>query len=164
MTSNAFEKIYRAHFDSVYRYLLRLCRNRQVAEEITSETFFKAMSAVDKFDGKCSLETWLCQIAKNTYYTYLDKNRRQVGLGSVAEPEDPGAGLEERLCDADISERIFKALHRLEEPYKEVFCLRALGELSFRQIAGLYNRTENWACVIYHRARKKIQAILEEEK
>ena len=52
---------------------------------------------------------------------------------------------------------LYARLHRLTEPYKEVFLLRVLGQLSFRQIGQLFGKTENWACVTYHRARKKLQ-------
>ena len=52
---------------------------------------------------------------------------------------------------------LYSRLHRLSEPYKEVFLLRTLGQLSFKQIGALFGKTENWACVTYHRARTKLQ-------
>ena len=164
MTEPEFEKIYELYFSSVYRYMLKLSRNKHIAEEITSETFFKAIKAIDKFEGKCNINSWLCQIAKNAYFTYLKKNKRFVEYNTLTEVEDTSTDIEEQLATSEISMEIFKALHKIEEPYKEVFTLRVLGELSFKQIAEIYFKTENWACVTYHRAKNKIQAIMEEMK
>lgn len=164
MTESEFEKIYLEHFDAVYKYLLKLCRNTQTADEITSDTFFKAIRAIDKFDGKCDIRSWLCQIAKNSYFSYLKNAKRTIPLDSVSYEDDTDAGFEERIADAESSIRIIKALHSIQEPYKEVFNLRVFAELSFKQIAEIFGKTENWACVTYHRAKSKIQTILEETK
>lgn len=164
MTEAAFEKIYLEHFNAVHKYLLKLCRNAQTADEITSDTFFKAMRAIDSFDGKCDVRSWLCQIAKNSYFSYLKEEKRIVPLSGVPEKEDGELGMEERLADAEASIQILKALHSLQEPYKEVFQLRVFGELPFKQIAEVFGKTESWACVTYHRAKSKIQTILEETK
>lgn len=71
-----FEEIYRAYFDDVYRYLLRLSRDEHIAEDVTSETFFRAMRSIDGFRGECELRVWLCQIAKNCYYEHLKRTAR----------------------------------------------------------------------------------------
>ena len=60
-----FEEVYAVYFDDVYRYLLSLSGSESTAEELTSETFFRAMDALDRFRGECSVRVWLCQIAKN---------------------------------------------------------------------------------------------------
>ena len=57
----------------------------------------------------------------------------------------------------DQSMHVHRLLHRLEEPYREVFTLRTLGQLSFRDIGELFGKTDNWACVVYHRARAMIR-------
>lgn len=164
MTETEFEKIYLEQFDAVHRYLMALCRDAQTADEITSDTFFKAMSAIDKFEGKCGILTWLCQIAKNTYISYLKDAKRTVPLDSVSEQSDAESDVEERAADAETSMRILKALHSMPEPYKEVFTLRVFGELSFKQIAEVFGKSDNWACVTYHRAKSKIESFLEDTK
>ena len=153
-----FEEVYRRYFRDVYRYCLALCRDEQTAEEVTQETFFKALSAIEKFDGRCKLYVWLCQIAKNTYLTMLSKTRDGSAL-----PEDipSGESLEERLLTKESAFEIHRILHRLEEPYKEVFSLRTFGELPFKQIGELFGKTESWARVTYHRARLKIKEELQ---
>ena len=69
--------------------------------------------------------------------------------------------LEERLLDRESAMELHRRLHALPEPYREVFALRVLGELSFRDIGSLFEKGENWACVTYHRARKKIMEQME---
>ena len=153
-----FEEVYRLYFRDVYRYCLALTRDEQIAEEVTQETFFKALRAIDKFDGKCRLYVWLCQIAKNTYLSMLQKRR----TGEELPGELPsGESLEEKLLTKESAFEIHRILHALEEPYKEVFSLRTFGELPFRQIGALFGKTESWARVTYHRARLKIKEELQ---
>ncbi len=160
------EQIYRACFKSVYLYVMRLCRDKHIAEEITSETFFKAINSIDDFRGDCDMRVWLCRIAQNTYYSYLKKNRRVSGidetdLQNIAAAEDP---VDARLGEQEDARQIRKILHDLAEPYKEVFMWRVFGELSFKEIGALYGKSENWACVTCHRARKMIKRRLEEDE
>ena len=82
-----FEKIYSEYFDMVYGYCLRLSHDPSLAEEVTQESFFKALKAIDSFHGECRLSVWLCQIAKNTYFTLLKAPGRS-GRGP-ADPPDP---------------------------------------------------------------------------
>ena len=151
-----FEEVYRLYFRDVYRYCLALTRDEQIAEEVTQETFFKALKAIDKFDGKCRLYVWLCQIAKNTYLSMLQKGR----AGEELLPPS-GESLEEKLLRKESAFEIHQILHALEEPYKEVFSLRTFGELPFRPIGALFGKTESWARVTYHRARLKIKEELQ---
>ncbi|UKS66094.1 RNA polymerase sigma factor [Rossellomorea marisflavi] len=156
-----FEKIYDQHFREVYAFILSMSRNEKLAEEITQETFFKALKAIDGFKGQCKMNVWLCQIAKNTYFTHLSKQKRLVPEEVV---ESSGDAVMERLMEnREEAMRVHQVLHSLQDPYKEVFTLRIFGELSFRDISGLFGKTESWARVTYHRARQKIQDRLEEE-
>ncbi|MBQ7323099.1 MAG: sigma-70 family RNA polymerase sigma factor [Clostridia bacterium] len=157
-----FEIIYKTYFNDVFRYIRRLSGDEKIAEEVTGETFFKAIQAIDKFKGECDLRIWLCQIAKNTYYTYLKKSKR---LKSIDEMDvSDGESLEERLIWSEEAKKIKQALHTLPDPYKEVFTWRVYAELSFKEIGQIFHKTENWACVTYHRARKKIIEQLEGNK
>ena len=151
-----FQEIYETYFKDVYKYALALCRNEQMAEEITQETFFKALKNIDSFRGQCKLYVWLCQIAKNTYFSMTAKEKKQKQEEPIAENT-----LEESLLQAESAFEIHKVLHDLEEPYKEVFSLRVFGQLSFRQIGILFGKTESWARVTYHRARLKIKEELQ---
>lgn len=151
-----FQEAYDLYFRDVYRYILALCRSESLAEEITQETFYKALTKLDSFDGKGKITVWLCQIAKNTYLSVCRKNKHLAPDTDTALLTADGS-MEESICDQDAAFAIHKILHTLPEPYKEVFSLRTFGELSFRQIAELFGKTEAWARVTYHRARLKIK-------
>lgn len=157
VTKHDFETMYQRHFTGVYRYLVSLCKNPDLAEELTSETFFKAIKGLDKFDEKCSINSWLCQIAKYSYYDYLRKNQRLIELDSLLEQEDDKVNIEKQIVDLITSKEVYRKLGELEEPYKKVFVLRIFYELGFKQIAGIFGKTENWACVTFYRARKKLK-------
>lgn len=154
-----FNDLYNEYFKDVYRYAISLSKNELIAEEITQETFFKALNSIDTFNGKCKIYVWLCQIAKNTYFSYLKKEKRYDYHANIVDILYDGS-LEESLSHKETSFEIHKCLHALEEPYKEVFSLRLFGELSFAQIATLFGKTESWARVTYHRAKLKIKEDL----
>lgn len=148
-----FQEVYDLYFKDVYKYALSLCRDEQTAEEVTQETFFKALKHIDSFKGQCRLYVWLCQIAKNTYFTYARKTARHTPEHEAPSGESP----EDKLLEKESAFEIHRILHGLSEPYKEVFSLRVFGELSFAQIGILFGKTESWARVAYHRARLKIK-------
>lgn len=159
-----FEQIYNTYFKSVYLYVMQLSGNEHIAEEITSDTFFKAINSIDKFRGECDMRVWLCQIAKNTYFSYLKKNRKELSIdeSDLRNVADPNAHVDAKISEQEEARLIQKILHDMSDPYKEVFMWRVFGELSFKEIGELYEKTDNWACVTYHRARKMIQSRLEE--
>lgn len=118
------------------------------------------MDALDRFRGECSVRVWLCQIAKNLYYSQLQREKRLAPLEGCQIAEESH---EEELEDHSAAARIQELLHALREPYKEVFMWRVYGEKSFRDIGALFGKTENWACVTYHRAKRMIREGLEDD-
>lgn len=150
------EEIYNNYFKDVYFFIYSLAKDQHVAEDLTSETFLKAIKSIDSFKGNCDIKVWLFQIAKNSYYTYVRKHKNLVDLDSVPEKEDD-FDMEKSVFSSEESMKIHKILHNLPEPYKKVFTLRVFGELSFKQIGSLFCKTENWACVTFHRAKNKIR-------
>ena len=153
-----FQKVYDLYFRQVYRYALSLCRDEAMAEEVTQETFFKALEHMDQFDGKSRISVWLCSIARNTYFSLL---RKEKHLQQELQTDASGAASPEQLLlNREEAFAVHRILHGMAEPYKEVFSLRTFGELSFKQIAQLFGKTESWARVTYHRARLKIKEEL----
>ena len=155
-----FEQIYTTYFRDVYLSICKLSNNEHIAEEITSETFFKAMKSIDNFRGDCDIRVWLCQIAKNCYYSYIKKANRTECIDNV-EIAEQGVSFEEQLFRHDTAIQIQKILHDVPEPYKEVFMWRVYAELSFKQIGQIFGKSENWACVTYHRTRNMLKEKLE---
>jgi RNA polymerase sigma-70 factor (ECF subfamily) len=150
-----FNELYERFFKDVYLFVLAMSKDPHIAEEITQETFFKALKEAKNFRGSCSVKTWLCQIAKNLY---ISNTRRKKPVHSEALEDMPDdSDIENIYIQKDQALSIYKVLHCLSEPYKEVFTLRVLGDLSFKEIAEIFEKQENWARVTYHRARLKIR-------
>ncbi|MBR1798005.1 MAG: RNA polymerase sigma factor [Clostridiales bacterium] len=147
----------------VFSYVMTLAKDRSNAEEITQETFYRAISTDKAFRGKSDGYTWLCAIAKNIFVDEIRRHSREDGA-PVEELPDTGKSIEEKLTDKDTSLRIHAILHQLEEPYKEVFQLRVFGELSYAEIGSIFGKTETWARVTYHRAKVKIKERMNENE
>ena len=162
MDNQTFEEIYLRYYTPVHAYLMTLCKNEELAAELTQETFFKALDAIDGFHGNCALNVWLCQIAKNTLTDHYRRNQREApplsgDLPDIRDPApQPGVELEQREQELGLYSR----LHSLPEPYREVFWLRVFGELSFAEIGTLHHKTESWARVTFYRARMKLKEAL----
>ena len=150
-----FEKIYSEYFDTVFQYVLSLCKDEAWAEELTQEVFFKALKSIGTFRGECKLSVWLCLIAKNIFYTEAKRQQRQVDypLDTIPVTES----IEQKLLNKETAFELHKLLHQLDDPYKEVFWMRTFGELSFAESGSLWGKSESWARVTYHRAKLKIK-------
>lgn len=147
--------IYRQHAQTVYRFLLAKTGVPDLAEELTQETFFQAVSSIQRYDGSCKISTWLCGIVKNVLYThYKSRNHEPIGLDDAAEVTVGSA--EESVLSTMDQERLLTAIHRLPEPGREILHLRLLGGLSFRQIGAILGQSENWARVNYYRAKQML--------
>ena len=156
MDREMIQKLYETEYMRVYSYTMTLARNQDLAEEITQETFFRAMSTERSFRGESDVGTWLLSIAKNLFYDEMRKKNRE-GAEIPEDLPDQESDHEEKISDADLSFRIHLAMHELQEPYREVFELRVFGELSFAKIGTIFQKTETWARVTYHRAKMKLQ-------
>lgn len=155
-----FEQLYATYYMQVYSFVLTQAKSRDLAEEITQKTFFKAMTSAAAYRGDATEPTWLCAIANNLL---MDEFRAQRKTGEQPGEEASSFCVEDALADADAAFRIHRVLHGLDEPYKEVFQLRVFGELPFQKIGRLFGKTENWARVTYHRARLKIKERMDGE-
>ena len=153
-----FDEIYAEYYARVFKYVMSLCREPVLAEEITQETFFKVLKKIDTYRGECKLSVWMCQIAKNTYYNHLKKQNRHAdaSLETIPTEED----VEQKLVDKETTLKIHEILHTLKDPYREMFWMRTFGELSFQEIGKLHGKTESWARVTYHRAKMMIREEL----
>ncbi|MBQ8902647.1 MAG: RNA polymerase sigma factor [Bacilli bacterium] len=157
-----FEEIYSKYYQSIYRYLLTITKNSYISEEIAQETFYKALKNIKKYNPKYNILTWLCSIAKNTYYTMYKKEKVIEDIDD--DIKDTEKDIISKIIDSETNEELLKIVHSLEEPYKEVLTLRVYGELSFKQIANIFNKTESWARVTFYRSKGKIKEILNEKE
>lgn len=153
----SFQNIYEEYAQPVYRFLLSLTGNDDLAEELLSETFYQAFRHIDKFEGRCNLYTWLCQIGKNAWIKECRRNKRysEICLDDLVIPDDQ-PGLEEAVINREMYRKVLKALQNLKDPYRDVFILHAIGEVKLKEIAFIYEKTESWARVTYFRAKQLI--------
>ncbi len=157
MNTADMNELYQEHAKQVYGFLFHLCQDKYLAEDLMQDTFLKAMEHIDTFDGKCKLTTWLCQIAKNTYYDYLRKTKKyadtEIVLDGISGDE---LTPEMQVLSRETAKEIRMYIHRLPDPYKEVFLLRFYAELSFREIGHMFGKSEVWGRVTYLRAKDMI--------
>lgn len=152
------EDIYRENYPIVYGYLLSLCGDIPLAEDLAAETFMKAFLHPRRYDGKCKLSTWLCTIGRNLYLNELKRQHRSHRLSPhPATAVNP----EELLLEKEQIAQLYRVAQQLEPPYGQVFFMRMEG-LTYRQIGEAMDKTENWVRVTFYRAKVKIQERMED--
>lgn len=147
---------YREYAVMVYKFLLSLCYEEELAEELTQETFYQAVRSVDRYDGSCKVSTWLCQIAKHLWYREMERRKRKGTSELTADMESLEKPVEEQLLVKEEKMELFRKVHALDEISKEIVLLRVTGAFSFKEIAELFGKNENWARVTYYRAKQKL--------
>ena len=157
------DEIYEECFETVYKYLFCLTHNSDISEELTQETFYRAVKKIDTYNGKCKISVWLCQIAKHLWYNQCRKNKRIVDTDETFDIEDP-QNLEEQFIAGEEKVLLYKKMQNLDEKTREVMYLRITGELSFKEIGEILGKTENWARVTFYRGKSKLKVVDENEK
>ena len=155
------EEIYKEHAKSVFRYLFSLSHDEDLTEELTQETFYRAVYSVDKYDGTCKMSVWLCQIAKHIWYQELEKRKKNKTEELTEYIESSGLSPEDSIVNNNDKLSLYRAINRLDGPMKEVVYLRLTGEFSFAEIGEILGKSENWARTVFYRAKQK---IIEENK
>lgn len=152
------EQFYQENYRIVYGYLFSLCLDVQTAEDLTSETFLRAIQKIDSFDGRVKASTWLCTIARNLFLNEKRRHSRSAGLEEyiLVDPEDP----ETRFIQKEQLKILCDLINALEEPKRQVFLMRQQG-IRFREIGSALGKSENWARVTYFRAKEQLMKEME---
>ncbi len=152
------DEIYRQYARTVYKYLLSLTQDADLAEELTQETFYQAIRSSTRYDGSAKITTWLCGIAKNVLFTWRRKHKETAPLTDAEQNTNLiTESSEETALQSMEKIGLIRRLHGLPEPYREVMYLRAFGGLSFKEIAEVSGKTENWARVTFYRGKEKLK-------
>ena len=151
------EQIYKDYFNTVYKYLFCMTHNSDISEELTQETFVKAVNKINTYEGKCDISVWLCQIAKNLYFDYLKKNKKTFNIDDYLVNFEEQNNLESNVIKEEEKISLYKQMQKLDEKTREVMYLRITGELSFKEIGTILNQTENWARVTFYRGKQKLK-------
>ena len=155
------EEIYQENAKLVFRFLLKYCHDPQLAEELTQETFFRAMNSIDRYDYSCKISVWLCQIAKHIYLQYLAKQGKEIPAEEISIVEMTGRNTSEKGIEDQVIRRyelldVLKDMQNLPEQMREVIYLRAMAELSFKEIGEILGKSENWARVTFYRGKERL--------
>ena len=150
------DDIYKDYATIVFKFLISLCNDADTAEELTQETFYRAIKSAKRYDGTCKVSTWLCQIAKHVWYQEIEKRKRKSTSVLDDDIVSDKLDLEEKVCLAAEKMELMQAVHTLDETAKEVVLLRLTGAFSFKEIAEIFNKNESWARVTFYRAKQKI--------
>ena len=150
-----FEKVFRENNQFVFRFLMKLCGDVSLAEELTQETFFRAYMNISALRNEEKVAVWLCQIAKNTYFAWFNEQKRKQPISQPIST-DSTPDIAELFEEKELAGRAFSVLNALEEPYKEVFMISVFGGLSLKDISAMFGKSESWARVTYYRAKQKI--------
>ena len=150
------EQIYKQYFETVNKYLFCLTHNSDISEELTQETFYRAVKKINTFKGECKMSVWLCQIAKNLWYDELKKNKKMESMEQtfLIQSEE---NLEENIILNENKLELYRKLQKLDKQTRKVIYLRITGELSFKEIGDILNKTENWARVTFYRGKQKLK-------
>lgn len=154
------DNIYQKYGEFIFKYLLTLTNNLDLAEELTQETFYQAIKSINTFhdNGKAKFSTWLCAIAKNVWLQELNhKHKHQQLKDSLKRESTTFYDLEDKYIKNEDKVLFFKKAHQLSEEKREILYLRLLGDLSFKEIGSIFERTENWARVTFYRAKLEIR-------
>lgn len=149
------EKLYEENVKIVSHFLYSMCRDEELTKDLTQETFLRAYESLERFDGSCKISTWLCQIAKHLLYQHWEKTGKQVLIQEEALPFAKEDTEREVLARVELLDCL-KELQKLPEQMREVVYLRALSDLSYKEIGQILGKSENWARVTFYRAKEKL--------
>lgn len=150
------EEIYNKYANLIKNYIYTITKNKELAEEIMQETFVVAINQINKFRGECEISVWLCSIAKKILYkrTKQDNTYNMISIEEIEIPDRKK--IEEDYIKNDSKLRLYQALQNLDANTREVMYLRLTGDLSFKEIGKILNKSENWSRVTFFRGKQKL--------
>ncbi len=162
MEQKVLSQIYEKYHRELYLYIFSLCRNHHAAEDLTQETFLKALLALP--EGHSNIRAWLYMVARNLFFNYREKTSRSVFLEE--EMEEPGQEMDilTDLIENERKRQLYRAMERLDMKKREVLQLQYFGELSQKEIAAVLRMTPENVRVLAYRARKELKKYMEQEQ
>ncbi len=153
------KQIYEEYFETVNKYLFCLTHDNDISEELTQETFYKAVQKIDTYKGKCKMSVWLCQIAKHLWYDQCRKKQKTIDVEENLFDVQALESTESQVISNEEKISLYKKMQKLDEKTREVIYLRITGELSFKEIATILDKTENWARITFYRGKNKLKEV-----
>ena len=140
----SLEKLYVEYSDRIYRYIFLQVRQKELAEDLTQETFYRAFKNIHTFNKQASLATWLMKIARNATYDHFRRNRiiRFFSLDNEVSVDTSNLSPEDELLEKDLTARLYNVLASLKTTYRDVLILRKINESSIKETAYILGWTE----------------------
>jgi len=158
----AMDHLVRAHQDRVYGFLYRMSNNRDLALDLTQETFLKAFKALGGFKPDAAMGPWLLAIARNCFLDHTRRSAPELKSGQGDAFEDDGAGAEDpELLRLASDTGIMDALQHVPSPLREALVLRHIEDLSYEQIAEALEAPLGTVKTWLHRGRTSLRNLLE---
>lgn len=149
--SDAFGKIYDLYIDRIYRFIYYKTHHKETAEDLTSQTFFKALEHIQDFDPERNFSAWLYRIARNVVIDYYRKKRPSMVIDDEWDIKDDHDFQEE--LDRTHSLRELKSyIERLPSIQRDIIVLRVWEDMSYKQISEIVGKSESNCKVIFSRA------------
>ena len=160
----AFETLYRRHNDALYRYLLRLSRSPDAAEDIFQEVWSKIIRARQTYRPTAQFKTFLYRVARNCFIDYIRRNRRHEQTVDLAPEHQPDPGeLPDALTERSLARRrLAAALLELPDEQRDVFLLREEGGFSLEQIASITDSNRETVKSRLRYAVNKLRAAIDD--
>ncbi len=152
-------KIYNENFIIVYKFLICLTHNKEIAEDLTQETFCKAIENIDKFRGNCKMSVWLCEIAKNLWFNELKKRKKIIFTDLDTIEIYNQYSIDEEVENKKEIEKLNKKISMLDKEVQKVVYLKLYGNMTFKEIGTILGKSEVWARVNFYRAKQKIKEV-----
>lgn len=157
MQKQDIEKIYNNNFSAIYKYLICLTRDEDLAEELAQETFYKAIENINRFRGECKITTWLCKIAKNVWINDI-KKKNKIKITEINDDiEDFTYNLEENYIKKEEKKNLYKKILKLDKEWINIFYLRLYGNMTFKEISDVIGKSSTWIRVNYYRIKQKMK-------
>jgi RNA polymerase sigma-70 factor (ECF subfamily) len=159
----AFARLIDVYWDGLYRWLYHLTRDRHAAEDLTQETFLRALAAVKTFRPGSNFRAWLFRIGHNNFVNQKRSERRTKHPLPDDAPALGSATVESNAENREVLETVQRAVAELPSDFRAALLLRVERELSFRDIAKVLGTTEETARWRVFKARQKLMKVLAPE-
>lgn len=163
---SAAEELVERTYSAVYASLYRLCADRDLAADLTQETYRKAWEALDGFDGRSQFFTWLYRIAYTTFLNHIRRPRRITSLDEEDAPEVPDGSpsVDQLISDQQENERLRAAVLELPDDLRFTVTAHFWGGLAVKELARIENITTVAIRKRLHKAFGILESALDEEK
>ena len=158
------EQIYNEYFKMVYKYLICLTHNKEIAEDLAQETFCKAIKSIEHFKGECKISVWLCEIAKNLWFNELRRTKKISSIEIEEESIDVLYNIEEEFLMKQDLELLYSKIQKLDNSVREIFYMKLFSNLTFKQIGEIKGKSEVWARVNFYRGKQRLKEVDENER